>query len=219
SSSLCSDEVFVRRAYLDLLGILPAPDAARQFVNSERRSKRKELVNQLLERPEFADFWALKWSDLLRVEAHSLDEKGVQAFHHWVRSGIAANKPIDQIVRALIVARGSTYANPAANYYRPIRDAAGRGKATAQVFLGARIQCAECHNHPSDRWTQSDYYDWAALFAPISYKVIQNNRDISTDEHEWKGEQVIFLRPGATINNPRTGKAARPRVLGNTETI
>jgi Protein of unknown function (DUF1553)/Protein of unknown function (DUF1549) len=218
-SSVCIDEVFVRRAYLDLLGILPAPEEARQFVNSERRSKRKELVNQLLERPEFADFWALKWADLLRVEAHSLDEKGVQAFHHWVRSGIAANKPVDQVVRELILARGSTYANPAANYYRPIRDAAGRGKATAQVFLGARIQCAECHNHPSDRWTQNDYYDWAALFAPISYKVIQNNRDISTDEHEWKGEQVIFLRPGATINNPRTGKVARPRVLGNAETV
>jgi hypothetical protein len=219
SSSLCTDEVFVRRAYLDLLGILPTPEEARQFVNSERRSKRKELVNQLLERPEFADFWALKWADLLRMEAHSLDEKGVQAFHHWVRSGIAANKPVDQIVRELILARGSTYANPAANYYRPIRDAAGRGKAAAQVFLGARIQCAECHNHPSDRWTQNDYYDWAALFAPISYKVIQNNRDISTDEHEWKGEQVIFLRPGATINNPRTGKAARPRVLGSIERI
>ena len=138
--------------------------------------KRARLVDQLLERPEFADFWALKWADLLRVEAHSLDQKGVQNFHHWIRQSIAENKPLDRFVRELITARGSTYSSPAANFYRPNRDPATRSRAAAQVFLGTRLQCAECHNHPFDRWTQDDYYDWADLFARVKYKVIEKKR-------------------------------------------
>lgn len=228
-SELCSDEIFVRRAYLDLLGLLPSADEARSFVLANAQGprsehpgethlqKRRELIDRLLQRPEFADFWALKWADLLRVEAHSLDQKGVVNFHSWIRDGIAENKPLDQFVRELITARGSTYKNPAANYYRPHRDAATRGKAAAQVFLGARIQCAECHNHPSDRWTQDDYYDWADVFARVGYKVIQNNREISSDEHEWNGEQVIFAKNSGAVRNPRTGTDAVPRFLGAKE--
>jgi Protein of unknown function (DUF1549)/Protein of unknown function (DUF1553) len=241
-SELCSDEVFVRRAYLDLLGLLPTGEEARAFVGpspgsrrdqqahsakseirnpkSEMESavlaKRARLIDQLLERPEFADFWALKWADLLRVEAHSLDQKGVQNFHHWIRQSIAENKPLDQFVRELITARGSTYSSPASNFYRPHRDPAARARAVAQVFLGTRLQCAECHNHPSDRWTQDDYYDWAGLFARVSYKVIENKREISSDEHEWNGEQIVFLARAGSVKNPRTGKEALPRFLGDT---
>src|SRR5256884_454249 len=210
-SELCSDEVFIRRAYLDLLGILPTAEIGRAFMNqsasSSRRkeahfskseignrkseiSKRARLIDRLLERPEFADFWALKWADLLRVEAHSLDQKGVQNFHHWIRQSVAQNKPLDQFVRELITARGSTYRSPAANYYRPNRDPLTRARSAGQLFLGTRLQCAECHNHPFDRWTQDDYYDWADLFARVKYKVIQNKREISSDEHEWNGEQI-----------------------------
>jgi len=246
-SEPCSDEVFLRRAYLDLLGILPTADEARAFLQSPPGSSRRaetlnknresvrgkqnvlvspagndrraHLIEPLLERPEFADFWALKWADLLRVEAHSLDEKGVQAFHRWIRQSIARNKPIDQFVRELISARGSTYSSPPANYYRPNREPAARAKAAAQVFLGTRLQCAECHNHPFDRWSQNDYYDWAGLFARINYKVIQNNREISTDEHEWKGEQVVYISHSGAVKNPRTGKNARPRFLGATESL
>jgi hypothetical protein len=243
-SPLCSDEIFLRRACLDLLGLLPTRQKTHQFLNSRSRSRvagetqisparpheesqslstptsegsfphRAALIDRLLQRPEFADYWALKWADLLRVEAHSLDQKGVVAFHRWIRDGIATNKPLDQFVRELITARGSTYATPAANYYRPTRDPIARGKAAAQIFLGARLQCAECHNHPSDRWTQDDYYDWATLFAPVGYKVIQNDREISSDEHEWKGEQIIFIKHNASVTNPRTGSAAHPRFLG-----
>jgi hypothetical protein len=214
SSDLCPDAVFVRRAYLDLLGILPTPEQARAFIADRRRGKRAELIDQLLERPEFAEFWALKWADLLRVEAHSLDQKGVQNFYHWIRRGIIENKPLDQFVRELISARGSTYNNPAANYFRPHRNALARGRAAAQVFLGTRLQCAECHNHPSDRWTQDDYYDWAALFAGVRYRVIENNREISSDEHEWNGEQMVVVRREGSIKNPRTGQNAEPRLLG-----
>jgi hypothetical protein len=124
---------------------------------------------------------------------------------------------LDQFVRELLTARGSTYAHPAANYYRGQRDPAARAKAAAQVFLGTRLQCAECHNHPSDRWTQDDYYDWAGLFARVGYKVIDNKREISSDEHEWKGEQVVFVSHQGTVKNPRTAKEARPRFLGATD--
>ena len=215
-SELCSDEVFVRRAFLDLHGLLPTEEEARSFVGDKRRDKRARLIDQLIDRTEFADFWALKWADLLRVEAHSLDHKGVQNFHHWIRQSIAENKPLDQFVRELITGRGSTYSSPAANYFRALRNAATRGKAAAQVFLGTRLQCAECHNHPSDRWTQDDYYDWAAVFAAISYKVIENKREISSDEHEWNGEQIVFAARDGFIKNLRTGTPARPRFLGDT---
>src|SRR5437667_5027440 len=163
-SELCSDEIFLRRAYLDLLGILPTTADGRAFVAQKRRDKRSQLIDRLLEREEFADFWALKWADLLRVEAHSLDQKGVQSFHHWIRQNVAENKPLDQFVRQLISAGGSTYSSPAANYYRPNRDPASRAKAAAQVFLGTRLQCDECHNRPSDRVTKEDYCDWARVF-------------------------------------------------------
>src|SRR5438876_2606210 len=281
-SRLCSDEVFLRRAYLDLLGILPTEDEAHAFVSDDtvtraatkirpiqevphrdqgpipnpttgaeqasgpadpfplvggvkgglldrrnplqaeisadslhrRLQKRARLIDRLLERPEFADFWALKWADLLRVEAHSLDKKGVQNFHHWIRQSIAVNKPLDQFVRELITAHGSTYSSPAANFYRPNRDPATRAKAAAQVFLGTRLQCAECHNHPFDRWTQDDYYDWTDLFARVNYKVIENKREISSDEHEWNGEQIVFVAREGSVKNPRTGQEAQPRFLG-----
>ena len=213
-SGLCSDEVFLRRTDLDLLGLLPTAEEARTFVADKRRDKRARLINQLLDRPEFADFWALKWADLLRVEAHSLDQKGVQNFHHWIRRSIAENKPIDQFVRELVTAHGSTYDSPAANFYRPNRDPGARAKAAAQVFLGTRLQCAECHNHPSDRWTQDDYYGWADLFARVRYKVIENKREISSDEHEWNGEQIVFVAREGSVKNPRTGKDAQPRFLG-----
>src|SRR6185369_13286585 len=135
----------------------------------EQMDKRMRLIDELLERREFADFWALKWADLLRTEAHSLDQKGVQNFHHWIRQSVAENRPLDEFVRQLVTARGSTYVSPAANYYRPNRDPLTRARSAAQVFLGTRLQCAECHNHPSDRWTQDDYYDWAGLFARVKY--------------------------------------------------
>jgi hypothetical protein len=213
-SDLCSEEAFMRRAYLDLLGILPTAEEARGFAADQRRDKRARLIDRLFERPEFADFWALKWADLLRVEAHSLDRKGVQNFHHWLHQSVAGNKPVDQFVRELITAHGSTYHSPAANYYRPNRDPAARARAAAQVFLGTRLQCAECHNHPSDRWTQDDYYDWADLFARVRYKVIENKREISSDEHEWNGEQIVFVSLQGSVKNPRTGKDAQPRFLG-----
>lgn len=245
-SGLASDEVFLRRACLDLLGILPTAEEARKFVNAGGSgagippasgasnfkqsnagrmpaetgwkpaplAKRAALVDELLERPEFADFWALKWADLLRVEEKSLDAKGMQDFHRWLRASIASGKPMDQFARELIASRGSTYANPEANFYRANRTPVIRAEAAAQVFLGTRLQCAQCHNHPFDRWTQDDYYDWAALFARVDYKILENNRRDKNDKHEFIGEQIVYLARKGSVTNPRTEKTAEPRFLG-----
>lgn len=213
-SPLVEDGTFMRRAYLDLLGILPTADEAKAFVADRDRAKRRKLIDRLLERPEFADFWALKWADLLRVEERPLDQKGMQNFHHWLRQSLAVNKPLDQFVREIVSARGSTYINPPANFFRANRDPVARSTAVAQVFLGTRLQCAECHNHPFDRWTQDDYYDWAALFGRVQYKVLQNDRRDSNDGHEFKGEQIVYLARKGEVNNPRTEKPAVPRMLG-----
>jgi hypothetical protein len=215
-SQVCNDEVFLRRISLDLLGILPTAEEARQFITDKRHDKRERLVAKALQRPEFADFWALKWSDLLRNEERVLDRKGSDAFYHWVRQSIAENKPIDQFVREIVSARGSTYENPAANFYRASRDSVTRGEATAQLFLGTRLQCAQCHNHPFDRWTQDDYFDWAGVFSRVQYKVLRNLRQDSNDQHEFKGEQVVFIASKGDVKNPRTHKAAYPRFLGST---
>jgi hypothetical protein len=218
-SAVTSDEVFLRRAYLDLLGILPTAEEARAFVADRRRDKRARLVGALLERPEFADHWALKWADLLRVEDRTLDRKGMEIFHRWIRQSIADHMPIDQFVRELLTARGSTYLNPPANFYRANRNPIARAEAVAQVFLGTRLQCAQCHNHPFDRWTQDDYYDWAAVFAKVNYKVLRNDRRDDNDSHEFKGEQVVFLARQAEVKNPRLGKPATPRMLGMSEPL
>jgi len=213
-SRLCPDTVFVRRVYLDLLGFLPTAEEARRFIADSHRDKRVRLVDQLLVRPEFADFWALKWADLLRNEEKALDRKGIQVFQHWIRQSILENKPLDQFVREIVTARGSTYQNPAANFYRAIRDPAQRAESAAQLFLGVRLQCAQCHNHPFDRWSQDDYYNWATVFSRVSYKVLENNRRDNLDTHEFNGEQVVFLSRAGEMTNARTGKPATPRFLG-----
>jgi hypothetical protein len=216
-SELCSDETFVRRAYLDLLGVIPTGDESRSFVLDKTPSKRARLIDQLLEDRRFSEFWALKWMDLLRAEERILDRKGLELFHRWVTKSIADHKPLDQFAREIIAARGSTYKNPPANFYRATRTAVERAEASAQLFLGTRMQCAQCHNHPFDRWSQDDYYDWQRVFARVKYKVLENRRRDDNDGHEFKGEQIVFLAPSGEVKNPRTGKPANPRFLGESD--
>lgn len=213
-SALSSDTVFLRRAYLDLLGLLPVVEEVQAFLADTRKDKRARLIDQLLERPEYAEFWALKWADLFRNEEKTIDRKGVQAFHGWIAQSLRENQPVDQFVRAIVAARGSTYQNPPANYYRALRDPITRAEATAQVFLGVRLQCAQCHNHPFDRWSQDDYYDWASVFARVSYKVMENRRRDNLDSHEFIGEQVVYLSRTGTVTNARNHRPAPARFLG-----
>src|SRR5207302_441880 len=144
------------------------------------------------------------WSDLLRNEEKVLDRKGVQAFHHWIRQSIAEGKPLNEFARELMAARGSTYQVPAANYYRALRDPLIRAETTAQVFLGIRLQCAKCHNHPFDRWTQDDYYNLAGFFARVQYRIVENNRRDRLDLHEFDGEQIVWMDRESEVTHPRT---------------
>jgi hypothetical protein len=213
-SALSSDSVFLRRAYLDALGVLPTAGEARAFLADTRPDKRARLIDALLKRPEFADFWALKWSDLLRNEEKVLDKKGVRLFHDWIRRSIAEGRPLNEFARDLIAARGSTYSQPAANYYRALRDPQGRAEATAQVFLGVRLQCARCHNHPFERWTQTDYHSFAAFFGRVEYRIVENNRRDKLDLHEFDGEQVVWMARSGEVKHPRSGEVLRPLFLG-----
>ncbi|HEV7866497.1 MAG TPA: DUF1549 domain-containing protein, partial [Chthoniobacteraceae bacterium] len=213
-SALCSDDLFLRRAYLDLLGIVPTAETARSFVADPSPDKRAQLVERLLQRAEFADFWALKWADLLKIEERVLDKKGMEVFHGWIRESIASNKPLDQFARELIGARGSTYENPPANWWRANRDPITRAENTARVFLGTQLNCARCHNHPFERWTQDDYYDWAGLFARVDYQIVENKRKDENDKQEFKGDQIVLLKASGSVTNARNGEPAKPRFLG-----
>ena len=213
-SELCSDTIFLRRAYLDLLGLIPTAETARAFAADPAPDKRPKLVDALLERGEFADFWALKWADLLKIEQRQLDYDGMKVFHGWIRESIATNKPLDQFARELIAARGSTLQNPPANWWRANRDPVTRAENTARVFLGTQLNCAQCHNHPFERWTQDDYYNWAALFARLDYKLSGEKPKDENDQKEFRGDQTVLIKASATVMNARTGEDAQPRFLG-----
>jgi hypothetical protein len=213
-SSVSDDATFLRRAYLDCLGLLPTAEEAREFVLDRSPDKRTKLIDSLLARAEFAEHWALKWSDVLRNEEKVLDSKGVETFSNWIRDWIAAGKPMDQFARELVTGRGSTYENPPANFYRANRDPLTRGETAARLFLGVRLQCARCHNHPYDQWTQDDYYNWAAVFGRIDYQIISNQRRDRLDKHEFNGEQVVLIKDEGDVPNARTGLPAEPKFLG-----
>ena len=213
-SEVCDDATYMRRAYLDLLGMLPTTAEAKAFLSDESPAKRQRLVDELLTRPEFATFWGLKWSDLLRAEEKTLDEKGLKLYVQWIRESLAENKPLDVLARELVSARGSTYEVAPANFYRAMRDPITRAESVAQLFLGVRLQCAKCHNHPFDRWTQDDYYGWTNNFSQIDYEIKENKRRDKNDKHEFVGEQVVFLDPKQKpIENPDTGEVIAPRFL------
>lgn len=214
ASDLCSDSTFVRRAYLDAIGRLPTAEEARQFVRATNDDKRIQLIDRLLARPEFSDFWALKWADILRTEEKVLDTRGVEVFHAWIRDCVATAKPIDQFVRELVTGVGSTFDRPSANYYRANRDPQTRGETTARLFLGTRLQCAKCHNHPFDRWTQEDYYAWSSIFSQLDYELSDAKRKDKLDKNEFAGDQTVLVSKQPEVRNPTSGDVALPKYLG-----
>ncbi|MGZ0173040.1 MAG: DUF1549 and DUF1553 domain-containing protein [Planctomycetales bacterium] len=214
-SELCDDTVFLRRAYLDLTGLLPTINKAQQFVAASESDKRAKLIDELLGSSEFIDMQTLRWADLLRVEEKTLDRKGVEVFHKWIHDSFAKHKPLNQLAGEIIEARGSTYKVPPTNFYRALRKPEARAEATAQVFLGIRLQCAKCHNHPFDRWTQDDYYGWSNFFARVDYEIIENKRRDKNDKNEFVGEQIVKIKDKGDVKNPTTGETAGLRYLGN----
>ena len=205
ASPRCSDADFLRRVSLDLTGTLPAPYAVRDFLADTDPGKREKLVKTLLARPEYVDYWTLQWGDILRSTRTALGEKGLVAFNHWLRRSVAANKPWDRLARELVLAQGSMLDDGAANYFRASGTPETLGETTAQVFLGVRMQCVRCHNHPYEKWTQTQYYQFAAFFARVR-----------TKPGQAADERVVYTAPGGEVNHPKTGQAVTPTALDAT---
>jgi hypothetical protein len=211
-SDLCTDQEFVRRVYLDVCGILPRHEETQAFLASTEPGKRARLIDRLLERPEYADFWTLKWLDVLRSNRKTIQLKGIYVYQDWLRERIARNTGFDQIVRELLTASGSTFANPPANYYRVAHDPQNLAETTAQLFLGIRMQCAKCHNHPFERWTQDDYYSMAAFFARV--KEAKDRVEVGTGPQKVGGAEYVYLDRSGEVVQPRTGKVMAPKFMG-----
>lgn len=190
-SELADDAEYLRRAYLDVIGTLPTPTEARRFLDDKRPDRRARLVDELLKRPEFADFWALQWADLLRVDRAALGPKRAYAYYKWIRDSIAANRPFDAFARAFIAAEGPLRQAEQANFYKVVNKPGQAASTLAQVFLGVRIACAECHHHPFDRWSQDDYYGMTAFFNGVAVK-------------NANGQEVLSAGGISKSRNPRT---------------
>ncbi len=197
-----SDPDFLRRASLDVTGQLPSPEEVRAFLADRDPNKRDKLIDSLLERPEYIDFWTLRWADILRCSRTFLSAKGMYAYNNWIRQSVAENRPWNQFAGDLLLAQGSIFTDGAANYYKASGSPQELAENTAQVFLGVRMQCAKCHNHPYDRWTQNQYYEMAAFFAQVKRK-----------PGERTEEQVVYATNKGEIANPRTGKTMQPCAL------
>jgi hypothetical protein len=210
-SELCRDDEFLRRVYLDVCGILPTPDETRRFLADRSADKRARLIDRLLKRPEYADFWALKWVDRLGCNNRFVGHRGAYAYRQWIFSQVSANVPFDRFVRSVITASGPNYSHPAASFYRRVRDPQSRVEAVSQLFLGVRIGCARCHNHPAERWTQDDYYGLAAFFSRVRY------RDGPFFKHIYDKEETVWLDRQGEVTHPRTGQVMKPRLLGGKE--
>ncbi len=207
------DPTFIRRASLDAIGRLPAPAETRDFLADRDPDKRSKLIDRLVDRPEFADYWALKWADVLRNEEKTMGEKGAWVFQRWLRDEIARDGPLDSVVRRIVAGLGSTYQNPPASFYRTNRDPTTAAESVAQVFLGIRIQCARCHNHPFDVWTQDDYYGLSAFFANVARKEVDNVRKDRLDKHEINGDEIIYLAGAPRSCTRGLARSCRPTVL------
>jgi len=200
----CDDATFFRRATLDIIGKLPTADEARAFLADKRSDKRARWIDSLLDRPEFVDFWALKWADLLRVDRQSLGHKLAHDYYQWIRASLAENKPLDRMTFELLTAEGPLAEAPQGAFFKAVPKPGEAASTVAQVFLGVRIACAECHHHPHDRWSQTDYYGMTAFFTQV-------NRKAST-----RGEAIVALGDPKTTH-PRTKEEVVAHALGEIE--
>jgi hypothetical protein len=203
-SELCGDETFLRRVFVDLVGRLPTRSQLREFLDNSDPAKREKLVEALLERDEFHDLWVMKWAELLQIRTtNGVSPKGIQLYDRWLRERVRSGEAIDKIVRDLIPASGGTFENPATSYYQIETTPQLLAENVAQAFLGTRIQCAQCHNHPFDRWTMDDYYSFAAFFSQVGYKQAQDPREIT-----------VFNAATGQMKHPLGNRAVSPKFLG-----
>lgn len=208
-SSATDDASFLRRASLDIIGQLPRPEEVRRFVADSTPNKREALIDQLLERPEYADHWATKWADLLRPNPYRVGIKAVLNYDHWIRDQFRKNRPYDQWVRDLVTAQGSTWHNGASTLFRDRRSADEIATLVSQLFLGIRLECAKCHHHPFEKWSQHDFYSFAAYFARVGRKGTGLSPPISG------GEEIVFVASKGTVTHPVTGESLEPKPLAD----
>jgi hypothetical protein len=211
-SGLCSDEHFVRRVYLDITGTLPTPKQVRDFVSDKTASKRDKLVDRLLDTPEYSYYFANKWADILRVKRRGEQTRapGTFAFHNWIRQAIASDVPYSDFVRAILTATGDESNNPPTVWYKELQNPEQFVDDVAQVFLGQRLACANCHHHPFEKWSQDDYWGLAAFFGRLGRK---NVPQPGVPNQGGNGFQVIFTKSSGGVTNKRTNKPAAIKPL------
>jgi hypothetical protein len=215
-SGLATDAEFLRRVYLDLTGLPPTPETVRAFLADPRetRTKRDALIDDLVGSADYVEYWTNKWSDLLQVNRKFLGEKGAWAFRNWIRSSITTNMPYDEFVGTILTSKGSTYENPPSAYYKILRQPEDLTENTTQLFLGIRFSCNKCHDHPFERWTQGQYYDFAAYFAQVDYKKHPGTSVVRKRGNEPGGDlalqEIVYDKRSGEVTHPRTGQVAAP---------
>lgn len=215
-SGLCDDATFLRRAYQDAIGTLPTVEETTAFLDSTDSDKRKKLVDRLLGltgdpaqdiyNDKYAAVWTLKWADLIRNSSDNLGDQGMWALYNWMKESFRVNKPMDAFVRELVTAQGPIYSNGPANYYRIANDPSELAEATSQIFLGVRIACAKCHHHPFEKYSQADYYGFAAFFSRVGNK---RSQEFGT----FDSETVVMVRSNGDVRHPKTGQVMPPTPL------
>ena len=206
-SPIATDAKFLRRAYLDTIGVLPTVEEARAFLLDVAPDKRERLADQLLSRIEFVDYWSYKWSDLLLVSGKRLRPEALKAYSKWIRQRVEENTPWNEFAAAVVTAKGGTFDNGAANFYSLHQDPPDMAETFSTAFLGMSIQCARCHNHPLEKWTNDDYYGMVSLFARV------RGKGWGGDFRSGDGNRTIFTTTAGEIIQPRTGKPQPPRPL------
>ncbi len=201
-SDLAGDAVFLRRVYLDTIGTLPTPGEAREFLDSRDPAKRERLIDALLERDAYASYWALRWSDILRIDSNALGSESAVAFSRWLRRQFAENRPYDEFVREIMTARGNTRSESPAPLYDVLNDPKELSRSVSQLFLGVRIECAECHHHPFERWSQADFYAFTGFFTGLKKKKTPD------------GGSLVYPVAASDLKHPRTGEVVPAAPLG-----
>ena len=206
-SPTCTDSEFIRRIYLDVIGVLPTPKETRAFLTNKAKDKRTKLVDELLDRPEFVDYWTYRWADMFLISGKKLRPNALKAYYQWLRGEIAKNTPWDQLVRQVVTARGDSMENGATNFYAIHQEPETMAENVSQAFMSLSINCAKCHNHPLEKWTNDQYYAFANLFARVRVK------GWGGDARSGDGKRTLFVAARGDLRQPRTGKPQTPAPL------
>ena len=210
-SQLADDATFMRRVSIDISGTLPTAEEAEKFLADKDPNKRDKLIDKLLDSPEYADYFANKWNLVLRnKKRQNEDTEGTYAFYQWIWNSLYQNKPYDQFVREILTASGDQTYNPPVIWYREVDDINEQVEDTAQLFLGLRIQCARCHHHPFEKWSQNDYYGFSAFFSRVGRKNLAGNANPRLRE-----KRIFHNEGAASAQNPRSGENLKPTGLGS----